>query len=73
MVVERLVMVVGGGGVVVCVRGLSFFVAVGGCCRMSLFIVRCRMLPVFFVKKGGGTGDLLLTVTVDHGPWLSCE
>ena len=45
---ERVVMVVGGGGVVVCVRGLSFFVAVGGCCRMSLFIVRCRVSPVFF-------------------------
>ena len=63
---ERLVMV-GGGGVVVCVRGLSFFVAVGGCCRMLLFIVRCRMSPVFFFcEKRGGTGDLLLTVSVNH-------
>ena len=66
MVVERLVMVVGGGGLVVCVRGLSFFVAVGGCCRMSLFIVRCRVSPVFSVKKERGTGDLLLTVSVNH-------
>ena len=62
---ERLVMVVGGGRVVVCIRGLSFFVAVGGCCRMSLFIVRCRVSPVFFCEKRG-TGDLLLTVSVNR-------
>ena len=63
---ERLVMVVGGGGVAVCVRGLSFFVAVGGCCRMSLFTVRCRVSPVFFCEKRRGTGDLLLTVSVNR-------
>ena len=63
---EWLVMVVGGGGVVVCIRGLSFFVAVGGCCRMSLFIVRCHMSPVFFFEKRRGTGDLLLTVSVNR-------
>ena len=63
---ERLVMVVGNGGVVVCVRGLSFFVAVGGCCRMLLFIVRCHVSPVFFCEKRRGTGDLLLTVSVNR-------
>ena len=64
---EQVVMVVGGGSVVVCIRGLSFFVAVGGCCRISLFIVHCRVSPVFFFcEKRRGIGDLLLTVSVNR-------
>ena len=39
--------------------------AVGGHCRTSLFIIRCHVSPVSYLKKGEGEGgDLLLTSTV---------
>ena len=55
---ERLVMVVGGGGVVVCIRGL-----------LLLYVaVHCLLLhvPCVFCEKRRGTGDLLLTVSINR-------
>ena len=59
---ERLVMVVGGGGVGLWSLWLSAFV---GChCRTSPFIVRWHVSPVSCVNKEEGDGGLLLTSTV---------